>query len=69
MRWREFKSKFEKLMLMQWEHEASEGADPCQSRKYFKVFWVEDKAELDGRGPRAEDLSLLRKYNSQKETP
>ncbi|TVY47218.1 hypothetical protein LOCC1_G002407 [Lachnellula occidentalis] len=37
-----FKEKCEKLMLMQWEHEASEGADPEDMRKFFKIAWVED---------------------------
>lgn len=29
-------------MLMQWEHEASEGADPEDMRRFFKIAWVED---------------------------
>lgn len=40
--WASFTEKCEKLMLMQWEHEASEGADPEDMRRFFKIAWVED---------------------------
>jgi hypothetical protein len=40
--WVIFTEKFEKLMLMRWELEASEGADPDDCRRYFKMVWVED---------------------------
>ncbi|CZR52719.1 uncharacterized protein PAC_02596 [Phialocephala subalpina] len=59
-RWEEFKKKFEKLMLIQWEHEGSEGADPGDTRKYFKIFWVEEKEVLEGK--QGVDLTLLRRH-------
>jgi hypothetical protein len=54
--WASFTEKCEKLMLMQWEHEASKGADPDDMRRYFKIAWVE---HIDiQHGP--VDLSLMR---------
>ncbi|KUJ13321.1 uncharacterized protein LY89DRAFT_737299 [Mollisia scopiformis] len=58
-RWQEFKKVFEKLMLMQWEDQARCGYDPEDNRKCFKVFWVEEREELDGKG--ITDLGFLRK--------
>jgi hypothetical protein len=44
-------------MLMQWEHEASKGADPDDMRSYFIIAWVEDVDVLKG----TVDLRLLRR--------
>jgi hypothetical protein len=52
--WEKFKERCEKLMLMQWEHEAAEGADPEDMRRFFKVGWVEDVQDVHV------DLGLLR---------
>ncbi|KAF8851535.1 hypothetical protein BDZ45DRAFT_730817 [Acephala macrosclerotiorum] len=62
-RWEDFKIAFEKLMLMQWEDDASRGYDPDEMRKFFKIFWVEDKEELEGK-TMADHQMFTRKFNN-----
>ncbi|KAF8851888.1 hypothetical protein BDZ45DRAFT_730601 [Acephala macrosclerotiorum] len=54
-----YDSEWAHAILQEWEHEGSKGADPGDTRKYFKFFWVEEKEVLEWK--QRVDLTVLRR--------